>query len=110
MLARIFVVVFACLECSCSLEREHSLPYQNPKTPIDRRVEDLIARMTLEEKLNMLGGDGWMDTHANSRLGIPALRMADGPMGVRTWAAPSDPDTPETPREIKATAFPAGIA
>ncbi|HNT34244.1 MAG TPA: glycoside hydrolase family 3 N-terminal domain-containing protein, partial [bacterium] len=42
----------------------HTLPYKNPSLPIEKRVEDLLARMTLEEKacqLNMLPnswGDG----------------------------------------------------
>jgi beta-glucosidase len=31
-------------------------PYQNPELPIDRRVEDLLGRMTLEEKLGQLRG------------------------------------------------------
>lgn len=29
-------------------------PYENPRLPVERRVDDLIARMTVEEKLGML--------------------------------------------------------
>ena len=70
-----------------------SPPYKNPKLPIDQRVEDLLKRMTLEEKIDMLGGTGFA-TKPNARLGIPELRMTDGPLGVRM---------------DKSTAFPSGI-
>jgi beta-glucosidase len=87
-----------------------TLPYQNPKLAIDSRVDDLLARMTPDEKLDMFSGAGWMDTRANTRLGIPAIHMTDGPMGIRSWAFPGEPDTPSTPKSVAATAFPAGIA
>lgn len=68
--------------------------YMNKKAAVEDRVEDLLARMTLEEKVDQLSGEGF-DTRANVRLGIPTLRMADGPAGVR-WG--------------QATAFPAPIS
>jgi len=37
----------------------------------------------------MLSGAGWMESQPNARLGIPAIKMADGPMGVRNWAGSS---------------------
>jgi len=72
---------------------QQKLPYQNSKLPVDQRVEDLLKRMTLEEKIDMLGGTGFA-TKPNARLGIPELRMTDGPLGVRI---------------DKSTAFPSGI-
>lgn len=71
-----------------------NIPYKDSKLPVDKRVEDLLARMTLEEKIDLLGGTGFA-TKPNSRLGIPELRMTDGPVGVR-WG--------------KSTAFPVSIA
>jgi beta-glucosidase len=48
-------------------------------TPFD----DLIAEMTLEEKVGMLGGaDDWHSAGVE-RLGIPTLKMTDGSAGVR---------------------------
>jgi len=44
------------------------LPYQNPKLPVEIRVEDLVARMTLEEKASQMV----YDAPAIERLGIPA--------------------------------------
>ena len=60
-------------------------PYKNRKLPVEQRVADLLSRMTLEEKASMLAGSGWMESMPIARLGIPAIKMADGPMGVRAW-------------------------
>src|ERR1035441_911429 len=60
-------------------------PYKNAKLGVEARVADLLRRMTLEEKVAMLAGSGWMESQPNERLGIPAIKMADGPMGVRAW-------------------------
>lgn len=56
--------------------------YKNDKLSIDKRVDDLLNRMTIEEKIEMLGGTGF-ETKAIERLGIPSLNMSDGPLGVR---------------------------
>ncbi len=50
----------------------------------NERIEDLLAQMTLQEKVAQLGGDeSGMSTPDNTRLGIPGFKMADGPQGVR---------------------------
>jgi beta-glucosidase len=64
-------------------------------TALDDRVEGLLAQMTLEEKLNYIGGSGFMNVRAIPRLGVPALLMSDGPVGTRTGSS---------------TAYPGGIA
>ena len=46
-------------------------------------VERLIDELTLDEKIAMIHGAGLFKTGAVERLNIPALKMADGPMGVR---------------------------
>jgi len=56
--------------------------YWNRDAKLEDRVEDLLSRMTLEEKAKALAGTGF-DTVPNERLGVPALHMADGPVGVR---------------------------
>jgi beta-glucosidase len=52
---------------------------------IERRVESLLGQMTLEEKVDMLGGVDDFYIRAMPRLGLPRLRMADGPFGVRNY-------------------------
>lgn len=75
----------------------HSQIYKDPKADVESRVRDLLDRMTLDEKIDLLSGDSvtGFDTRENTRLGIPAFRMTDGPIGVR-WG--------------KTTAFPGGVS
>lgn len=82
--------------------------YQNPALSVDRRVRDLMQRMTLEEKVAMLSGSGWMESTPIERLGIPAIKMSDGPMGIRSWLGPSA--VTRNLSQIATTAFPAGVA
>ena len=49
---------------------------------IDDRIEDLINKMTLQEKITMIGGNE-MATKPIERLGIPALKMTDEPIDVK---------------------------
>jgi len=62
-----------------------ALLYTDPKAPLEARVTDLLGRMTQPEKLSLLAlvqVDG-LTTPPIPRLGIPALRTADAPQGVR---------------------------
>ena len=46
-------------------------------------VESLLDGLTLAEKVQLLAGVDFWHTPAITRLGIPALRLSDGPSGVR---------------------------
>ncbi len=71
---------------------------------MERRINELLAQMTLKEKVALLSGiDNWR-TAAIPHLGIRSVVMTDGPHGVRTEAT-SD-YRPVGP----ATAFPTGIS
>jgi beta-glucosidase len=63
---------------------------------LDQRAEELLARMTLKEKLEYIGGIHAMSIRPIPRLGLPEIRMSDGPIGVR--------------QDRPSTRYPAGIA
>lgn len=96
----------AALLAGCSAVPEDAA-YRDAGLPVERRVADLLGRMTSAEKAALLAGDGWMTTAANPRLGIPALKMTDGSVGVRVQM---DEGVPIPPEPFRTTAFPAGIA
>lgn len=55
------------------------------------KIEALLSQMTLEEKISLLAGaDAW-HTVAIPRLGIPAIKMTDGPLGARGADEPAGP-------------------
>lgn len=49
----------------------------------ETRIESLLSQLTLDEKLLLCAGaDAW-HTHAIPRVGIPAVKVTDGPNGAR---------------------------
>src|SRR2546425_5716294 len=49
----------------------------------ENKVESILKQMTLEEKIDLLGGVDGFFIRGFPRLGLPRLKMADGPIGVR---------------------------
>ncbi len=52
---------------------------------MEQRVDAMLHKMSLEEKVALIGGEDGMFTKAEPGIGLPRLKMSDGPMGVRTW-------------------------
>lgn len=55
------------------------------QTTAESQVESILSRMTLEEKIDLLGGVEDFYTRGVPRLGVPRFKMADGPLGVRNY-------------------------
>jgi beta-glucosidase len=71
---------------------------QNPTSKSDRDlwVDSLVSAMTLEEKIDFIGGYQEFFIRPYPQHGIPMIRISDGPVGVRNFGP--------------ATAYPASIA
>ncbi len=69
---------------------------------MSERVEKLLKQLTLQEKVSLLAGAATFNTMAIERLGIPVLKLTDGPNGARGVGGFRD--------GVQAACFPAAIA
>ena len=92
-------------------------PYEDDRLPLAERVEDVLSRMTIEEKIHLLKGSGTASAMgetapggvtgavgtmvATPRLGLPTLYLSDGPAGLRISPTREGED-----RTYFSTAFP----
>jgi len=76
-----------------------SLPFRNSSLGLEERVEDLLKRLTIEEKFKLSSGRLMWFTKKVKRLGIDSFVMYDGPHGVR----------PDYKGERQCTYFPSAI-
>lgn len=97
MIRKISLVFIAILVVNFSNAQDKA-KYLQVNLPIDQRLDDLVSKLTLKEKIDMLAGYKDFFFHPVERLGIPAFSMADGPLGISSWGIHG-----------RATAFPAGI-
>ena len=88
-MSRILIVIMVLFLLACSSDNEPII-YKDKTISIEKRVEDLLSRMSLQEKIDQLAGVGF-DTKYNARLDIPVLKMTDGPVGVRWGEATALP-------------------
>lgn len=58
-------------------------PFLDENLSIDQRVEDLLARLTTEEKIAIIHAQSKFSSPGVSRLGVPELWCTDGPHGIR---------------------------
>lgn len=73
----------------------YSQVYRDKKAPVEKRIASLLSAMTLEEKLDYIGGINSMYIRGIERLNLPGIKMSDGPVGTRN--------------DGRSTAYPAGI-
>lgn len=75
-------------------------PYRNSKLSLEERVNDLMQRLTPEEKAELLHGASSFSYGKMPRIGLAECAFTDGPQGVRMG----------NNDKAQATAFPSGIA
>ncbi|MFI0430238.1 glycoside hydrolase family 3 C-terminal domain-containing protein [Mariniflexile sp. HMF6888] len=83
--AAVFLTFTSCKNETNSDSGSEIKDYNRKETnfEFDEKIDSLVAQMTLEEKIGMLHGNSMFTTTGVERLGIPELKMADGPLGVR---------------------------
>lgn len=106
MIKRIFYfAVLLILIAACNTEKVK----QSALLQYDAQIDTILPKMTLEEKVNMLHGKFLFASAGVERLGIPDIKYADGPFGIREELQPNS-WMPLGWENDKATFFPTGSA
>lgn len=77
----IYLTTFA-FSVMCGAQQIKSM-YLDDSKPVEERVEDVLSKMTLDEKIAMIHAQSKFSSPGVSRLGIPEFWTTDGPHGVR---------------------------
>src|ERR1039458_1188942 len=78
------IASLACLLLGGALAASAQAPA--PDSPaIEAKAHAMVAKLTLEQKIELLGGVDGMFTHAVPAIDLPRLKMSDASVGVRTW-------------------------
>ncbi len=83
MKTKLTLIAMAALLLGSCCSRPETPTYLNPNAPLEERVEDALARMTIEEKIEIIHAQSKFSSPGVQRLGIPELWCTDGPHGIR---------------------------
>src|ERR1700756_5703067 len=76
------LIVFACLS---SITPAQAQVPADSSPAIEAKVDAMLGKLTLAQKLALIGGEDDMYIRRMPEIGLPRLKMSDGPVGVRTW-------------------------
>lgn len=71
------------LAAALPLSAQQKPVYLDATRPVEERIEDVMKRLTLEEKIAMVHAQSKFSSPGVPRLGIPEFWMTDGPHGIR---------------------------
>ncbi len=77
------IILSAVLAIAIAAGCSNSLSPQDRLTVNDKKINEIIAQMTLEEKVEMLHSKTNMSSEGVPRLGIQDIKYTDGPFGIR---------------------------
>ena len=78
MKTKLTLIAMAALLLGSCCSRPETPTYLNPNAPLEERVEDALARMTIEEKIDIIHAQSKFSSPGVQRLGIPELWCTDG--------------------------------
>jgi beta-glucosidase len=74
------------LGCALTMAVQATAQAPVPDSPaIEAQARAMVAKLTLEQKIELLGGVNEMFTHPAPAIGLPRFKMSDASVGVRTW-------------------------
>ncbi|WP_213806687.1 glycoside hydrolase family 3 C-terminal domain-containing protein [Granulicella sp. dw_53] len=71
------LVILGSIGCALATAEQATLPFNDPSLPMEKRIDDLLSRMTLDEKIACLG-----TKTAVPRLGVKSFGSSEGIHGV----------------------------
>lgn len=75
--------LFANLFAGAAILLSRNFAFAELADDIEKRVDEIVKELSLDEKIQMLRGDGDFSSQGNARLDLPGISMADSPQGVR---------------------------
>ncbi len=93
-LASLFLLILSLPGCHSQQSTSGQATYRDPTAPVEKRVDDLLSRLTLRDKIDLLSYNKGHRPGLD-RLGVPLLDLNDGPLGIGGHPA---------------TCFPAGVS
>ena len=79
----VFAIVFVFISMPCVEVRAQAPVPDSPA--IEAQAHALLSKLTLEQKIELLGGIDGMYTRPMPAIDLPRFKMSDASVGVRTW-------------------------